>query len=203
MQAGGARGGPAEGQAGHGLPAQGVPGGDELQAGPGCGDRHLSQTAGGRGEPVRAGPRPLHIPTSGQKSVLLTHLQAESVQTGQVSRDLDRPAIALFSDRKTEAQRGEWLVQDHSLLLSRSVVSDSLRPPWTAVHQASLSFTISLSLLKLMSIESVTSSNRLILHHPLSSCLQSFPASGFSLMTRLFASSDQSSGASASASDCS
>ena len=31
--------------------------------------------------------------------------------------------------------------------------------PWTAAHQASLSFTVSWSLLKLMSIESVTPSN--------------------------------------------
>ena len=38
--------------------------------------------------------------------------------------------------------------------------------PWTAAHQASLSFTISRSLLKLMSIESVKSSNHLILYHP-------------------------------------
>ena len=39
--------------------------------------------------------------------------------------------------------------------------------PWTAVHQASLSFTISGSLLKLMSIESVMPSNHLILCWPL------------------------------------
>ena len=39
--------------------------------------------------------------------------------------------------------------------------------PWTAAHQASLSFTISSSLLKLMSIESVMPSNHLILCHPL------------------------------------
>ena len=32
--------------------------------------------------------------------------------------------------------------------------------PWTAAHQASLSFTISQSLLKLMSIESVKTKNR-------------------------------------------
>ena len=37
--------------------------------------------------------------------------------------------------------------------------------PWTAAHQASLYFTISLSLLKLMSIESVMPSNHLILCH--------------------------------------
>ena len=39
--------------------------------------------------------------------------------------------------------------------------------PWTAAHQASLSITISLSLLKLMSIEKVMPSNHLILFHPL------------------------------------
>jgi len=45
-------------------------------------------------------------------------------------------------------------------------VSDSATP-WTATRQASLSFTISRSLLKLMSIESVMPSNHLILCHPL------------------------------------
>ena len=48
------------------------------------------------------------------------------------------------------------------LLFSRSVMSDSANP-WTAAHQASLSFAISRSLLKLMSIELVMPSNHLIL----------------------------------------
>jgi len=39
--------------------------------------------------------------------------------------------------------------------------------PWTAAHQASLSFTILQSLLKLTSIESVMPSNHLIICHPL------------------------------------
>ena len=39
--------------------------------------------------------------------------------------------------------------------------------PWTAVCQASLSFSITQSLFKLMSIESEMSSNHLILCHPL------------------------------------
>ena len=39
--------------------------------------------------------------------------------------------------------------------------------PWSAACQASLSFTISWSLLKLVSIESVMPSNHLILCHPL------------------------------------
>ena len=51
------------------------------------------------------------------------------------------------------------------LLFSCQVVSDSSRPPWTASCQASLSFTISLSLLKLTSIELVMPSNHLILCH--------------------------------------
>ena len=56
------------------------------------------------------------------------------------------------------------LVQFSSV--SRSVVSDSLWPPWTAAHQASLSTTNSESLLKLMSIESVMPSNHLVLCRP-------------------------------------
>ena len=71
--------------------------------------------------------------------------------------------------------------------------------PWTAACQVSLSFTISQSLLKLMSIESVMPSNHLILCCPFS-CPQSFPASGSFPMSRLFASGSQSIGASASAS---
>ena len=39
--------------------------------------------------------------------------------------------------------------------------------PWTAARQASLAFTISQSLLKLMSIESMMPSNHLVLSHPL------------------------------------
>ena len=52
------------------------------------------------------------------------------------------------------------------LLFSGLVVSDSVTP-WTAACQVSLSFTISQSLPKLMSIESVMPSNHLILCHPL------------------------------------
>ena len=47
---------------------------------------------------------------------------------------------------------------------------------WTAVCQASLSFTISQSLLKFMSIELVILCNHLILYCPLSSCPQIFPS---------------------------
>ena len=43
---------------------------------------------------------------------------------------------------------------------------DQLCDPWTAAHQASLSFSISWSLVKLMSMESVTPCNHLILSSP-------------------------------------
>ena len=72
--------------------------------------------------------------------------------------------------------------------------------PWTAARQASLSFTISQSLLKLMSIESVMPSNHLIFCCPLLLLPSVFLASGSFLMSQLFASGGQSTGASVSAS---
>ena len=48
--------------------------------------------------------------------------------------------------------------------------------PWTAAHQASLSFTISQSLLKFTSIESVMPSNHLILSCPLLLLPSIFPS---------------------------
>ena len=62
------------------------------------------------------------------------------------------------------------------------VVVQSLTPvqlfatPWTAACQASLSFNISPSLLKLMSMESVMPSNHLILCHPLLLLPSIFPS---------------------------
>ena len=47
--------------------------------------------------------------------------------------------------------------------------------PWTAAHQTSLSFTISQSLLKLMSIESRMPSNHVIFCHPLFLLPSTFP----------------------------
>ena len=70
---------------------------------------------------------------------------------------------------------------------SHSVVSDSATPRTTA-RQASLSITNSQSLPKPMSIELVMPSFSVIL---ISSCLQSFPASGSFQMSQFFASGDQ------------
>ena len=72
--------------------------------------------------------------------------------------------------------------------------------PLTAAHQASLCIINSPNLLKLMSIESVMSSNRLILCHPLLLPLSIFPASGSFHMSQLFTSGGQNIGVSASTS---
>ena len=58
-------------------------------------------------------------------------------------------------------QPNRWIVIIQSLSSVQLFVT-----PWTAAHQASLSFTISWSLLKLMSIELVMSFNHIILCHP-------------------------------------
>ena len=83
------------------------------------------------------------------------------------------------------------------LLFSGWVVSDW--DPMDCVSQASLSFTISGNVLKLMSSEMVMPSNHLISVVPFSSCLQSFLASGSFPMSQFFTSGGQNIGASASA----
>ena len=72
--------------------------------------------------------------------------------------------------------------------------------PWTAAHQASLSITNSRSLLKLMSVESMKSSNHLVL-----GCVLLLPPSIFPCIrvfsnSQFFPSGGQSTGVSASAS---
>ena len=71
--------------------------------------------------------------------------------------------------------------------------------PWTAAFQSSLSFTISQSMFKLMSIELVIPWNHLILCRPLLHLPSIFPASRSFAISRLFAAGGQSIGASASA----
>ena len=94
----------------------------------------------------------------------------------------------------------------HVVYLSIVLAVHSLRrvwlfaTPWIAACQASLSFTISQSFVKLVSIESVMPSKYLILCHPLLFLFQLFPASVSFPMNQLFASGGQSIGASSSAS---
>ena len=71
--------------------------------------------------------------------------------------------------------------------------------PWTVPHQASLSLTISQSLLKLMSTKAVILSNHFILCCPFLLLPSTFPSIRSFLVIWLFASGGQSTGASASA----
>ena len=71
---------------------------------------------------------------------------------------------------------------------------------WTAAHQASLSFTLSQSLLKLMSLSRWCHPTISASASPIFSYPQSFPASGSFPMSWLFTSGGHSIGASASAS---
>ena len=70
-------------------------------------------------------------------------------------------------------------------LLKENIVVQSLSrvrlfvTPWTAAHQAYVSFTISPSLLKLMSLSQWCHPTISSSVTPFSSCPQSFPASGF------------------------
>ena len=99
-----------------------------------------------------------------------------------------------------------WLLKSFEVFDYKFVVQSLNRvwlftTPWTTAHQASLSFTISRRLLKLMSIESVMPSNHLILCHPLLLLpSKSCPESGSFLISWIFVSGTQSIGVSASAS---
>ena len=87
------------------------------------------------------------------------------------------------------------IVQFSSVLLSCVRL---FATPWTAAHQASLSVVNSQSLLKLMSIESVMSSNHLILCHPLLLPPSIFPSIRSFQMSQFFTSGGQSIGVSTS-----
>ena len=68
-------------------------------------------------------------------------------------------------------------IKIHNVVVVQSFIRGQLfSASWTAALQASLSFTISWSLLKLMSIESVMPSNHLILYRPLLLLSSIFPS---------------------------
>ena len=89
-----------------------------------------------------------------------------------LKKDFNSPGCDVVSYCVLNSYFPSWLMMlnvlpcAYSVQLSRSVICDSVTP-WTAACQASLSITNSWSLLKLMSIESVMSSDHLILCCPL------------------------------------
>ena len=86
--------------------------------------------------------------------------------------DLPNPGIEITS-LMSPALAGRFFITSTTWeAKSRAVVQllshvQLFMTPWTAAHQASLSFTISWSLFRLTSIESVMPSNYLILCYPL------------------------------------
>ena len=78
----------------------------------------------------------------------------------------DIPAVSLPSN----------LPSDRVLVVQSLSHVQHIATPWTAAYQASLSFTVSQSLLKFMSIESVMLSNHLILCHSLLFLPSVFPS---------------------------
>ena len=91
---------------------------------------------------------------------------------------LARPAkpSAFYITRNYIVQNYYSLYNDNHFVLQSLSRVRLFETPWTAAHQASLTF-ISQSLLKLMSVESVMLSNHLILCHPLLLLPSVFPSS--------------------------
>ena len=76
----------------------------------------------------------------------------------------------------TDLENTDLLCESSSVSVQSLSYVRLLVTPWTAARQASLSITISQSLLKLMSIESLIPSNHLILCHPLLLLPSIFPS---------------------------
>ena len=146
--------------------------------------------------------QPVH-PKGNQSWIFIERTDAEAENEDTTEQLNGTQSEGHHSRLTTSAYLG---TEPGNLLLIYFVVVQSLSHVWffatlwTAGCQAFLSFTISWSLLELMSIESVMPFNLLILCHPFSSYLQSFLASGSFPMSQLFLSSGQSIGALASGS---
>ena len=79
---------------------------------------------------------------------------------------VEENGMLIFSGYRVSILQNENLVEIVAVAQSLSHLRLFVTP-WTAAHQAFLSFTISLSLLKLISIESMMPYSHLILWHPL------------------------------------
>ena len=82
---------------------------------------------------------------------------------------LSSPIAKIVKDLNTYSQYIWLLLNSHAFVVVVQLLScvQLFATPWTAACQASLFFTVSQSLLKLMSVESVIPSNHFILYCPL------------------------------------
>ena len=111
------------------------------------------------------------------------------------------PSVPWFLQMRNLRQEGWVLATQVAIVVIQSLSHVSLfATPWTAACQTFLSFTVSRSLLKLMSIESVMPSNHPVLCCPLLLMLSVFASIRVFSNEWLFASGGQNIGASASAS---
>ena len=112
---------------------------------------------------------------SGLKQILLSY--SSGIQKSKMSLTGLKSRVAILLEGKypllwvfqlQEAKCIPWLLAPSSIFVVQSLSCVWLfETTRTAAHQASLSFTIFWSLLKLVSIESVIPSNHLVLCHPL------------------------------------
>ena len=100
--------------------------------------------------------------------------------------------LNLLYTKHSSRESKYWQSDNHVAIVQSIRHAWLFATSWTAARQASLSFTISWSLFKLMFIELVMPSNHSSSVTPFSSCPQSFSASGCFPMSQLFASGDQS-----------
>ena len=141
---------------------------------------------------LRPGIKPTSLAL--EREVLTTGPPGKSLQWIFNSWKIGRTTVVLINCFNN------WSIVISSVQFSLSVMSDSLRPPWTAAGPASLSITNSWSPPKSTSIVSVMPSNHLILYRPLLLLPSIFPASGSFQMSQLSTSAGQSIGVSASTS---
>jgi len=110
-------------------------------------------------------PSPRDLPDPGIKPVT-SAWQVDSLPTEPLGK-------LSFHFRCLSTHKAAYM---HIVVVQSLICVQLFANPWTAACQASLSFTISQSLLKLMSLESVMPSNRFILCHPLLLLPSIFPS---------------------------
>ena len=107
-------------------------------------------------------PNAHHTPVTPRHHELLPGPPVSTHRASSVYLMLLGQSVDTGSDAPSPVGANIPVVSGEMLLFSHSVVLDSAAP-WTAAYQAPLSFTISQSLLRFTSIESVMPSNHLIL----------------------------------------